>query len=1055
MKFRESKILNKALKIIASGTFAMCLILSSGVIAHAKEQTTVIENTTSAGTYTVEESGWYTITASGAAGSRYSKNTGGKGRLLKVNYYLKKDSVIEWKTIASPTGSYGRGGSAKYVTVDGTELVTAAGGGSAGYSKSGATVNGSDADGVGCGTAGRQKGTAPGSSGGSGHYGGVGYSGSVQSGVLYTLRGARGGMSYVNKLNTSTVKFISDESKAAATITSTTSHFMLQKTQFLHDINIEFNDEDYLGGLDDIEFTIKLNGNILGTTSDWCGYLNYNDEVEIINLKYDTDKYELLSTASDLKYTIKGDRTTNIKFKTKQHSLKVNVYVDEYLLSGSTYKYTSRLLNNKAEIGYDLSATVGGIANNNISSLDTLADWNTSYSLVAKKLSGYTLAYKVSNNGIISSSDTLASANFELSDNLIKDTEVTITYKENTYNLKIDAGDGTFPNGKTGNQSISALDSSGIKLVKGRTYLNNISAYTPTKYGYRVDKYVINGGTEVVYNGDGSLGTTTRFSDGKYNKTSALSVKAEWVRKNLLLDVNPDFNIYNPQRVNSFDVKITHADGTTKTIKNIGDYCDSQGTYECTYEITNIKYKDGYKFSSFTLRDDDKVLAESTKTILSQTSTSAKFKQDIDGTLWFSINTVPIHYTVEYYSNKPSAASEEISGSTATSSHVYDEAKALTANGFVLPGWTFDRWDTSPNGNGEHSYADKEVVKNLTTVDGGVVKLYAQWKKNCYFVKYVKGTTDGGGSTARTSHEFDSEVTLAKNGFTGRSYKITFDGNRPVIDGVPTIGTVQGLPATLSGSLAFNKWKVVATYNSGSYAANKNLGVKNFEKVNGKEATATAQWKNKTVSWTDPTLVGYDFGGWLRSSDAKLVNENSKTITPNTTKFTEGYQAKWIPRDDTIYKVRHWKEKVNAASTAHNSTNYELYETETFIGTSDTYITPGVKNYEGFTAPKVITTRLEADGSRVVDYYYDRWRMSLNIDAEYMKKHYNTSDNICTFDVYINGKRVADDVTEYTNDKISWGSVWDIKDIKPVPGKHYSGTNVDTENIDITATYDD
>lgn len=88
----------------------------------------------------------------------------------------------------------------------------------------------------------------------------------------------------------------------------------------------------------------------------------------------------------------------------------------------------------------------------------------------------------------------------------------------------------------------------------------------------------------------------------------------------------------------------------------------------------------------------------------------------------------PISYTVKYEPNKPALASGTVSGTTADSTHIYDEAKALTANGFSLEGYVFGGWNTMADGSGT-SYADKASVKNLADTEGTVVTLYAQWRE--------------------------------------------------------------------------------------------------------------------------------------------------------------------------------------------------------------------------------------------------------------------------------------------------------------------------------------
>lgn len=69
----------------------------------------------------------------------------------------------------------------------------------------------------------------------------------------------------------------------------------------------------------------------------------------------------------------------------------------------------------------------------------------------------------------------------------------------------------------------------------------------------------------------------------------------------------------------------------------------------------------------------------------------------------------------------------DATGSMGDQSFEYDVEQNLTANAFKRPGWTFDGWNTKPDGKGT-AYQDRQAVKNLTSEDGGTVTLYAQWK---------------------------------------------------------------------------------------------------------------------------------------------------------------------------------------------------------------------------------------------------------------------------------------------------------------------------------------
>ena len=83
----------------------------------------------------------------------------------------------------------------------------------------------------------------------------------------------------------------------------------------------------------------------------------------------------------------------------------------------------------------------------------------------------------------------------------------------------------------------------------------------------------------------------------------------------------------------------------------------------------------------------------------------------------------PISYKVVFDGNSTDASS------MASQEFKYDEPNALNQNTIVRTGYTFTGWNTEADGTGT-SYADKEVVSNLTSTDNGTFTLYAQWQPN-------------------------------------------------------------------------------------------------------------------------------------------------------------------------------------------------------------------------------------------------------------------------------------------------------------------------------------
>ena len=108
----------------------------------------------------------------------------------------------------------------------------------------------------------------------------------------------------------------------------------------------------------------------------------------------------------------------------------------------------------------------------------------------------------------------------------------------------------------------------------------------------------------------------------------------------------------------------------------------------------------------------------------------------------------------------------------------YDTEVTLRKNRFVREGYTFIGWATSASGNVK--YSNQDVVTNLTTIDGGIVSLYAKWKTNTYTIKYDGNGSDSG-TTANSIHEYNVRKALTTNAYTRNGY--TFIGWNTMPDG--------------------------------------------------------------------------------------------------------------------------------------------------------------------------------------------------------------------------------------------------------------------------------
>lgn len=123
-----------------------------------------------------------------------------------------------------------------------------------------------------------------------------------------------------------------------------------------------------------------------------------------------------------------------------------------------------------------------------------------------------------------------------------------------------------------------------------------------------------------------------------------------------------------------------------------------------------------------------------------------------------------------------------------------------------------------------------------------------------------------------------------------------------------------------------------------------------------------------------PARDGYIFSGyWTDNTDGSGNKYVAGSSFSNLAAVgqTKTLYAQW-QLETAQYTVRHWKQKLNGTAGVHDETNYELAETETFSAQIGSVVSPAVKTYTGFKSPAVQQGTVEADGSLVIQYYYDR-----------------------------------------------------------------------------------
>ena len=309
------------------------------------------------------------------------------------------------------------------------------------------------------------------------------------------------------------------------------------------------------------------------------------------------------------------------------------------------------------------------------------------------------IGYSVKFNGNGSTSGSMSNQAFvyDVAQNLTANAfkrEFTITYnynyagKTNTTGKATAAFNGwaTSATGSvvyTDKQSVKNLSSTNGAVIDVFAKWSDAKATlpTPTRTGYIFDGWytTATGGTKI--GGGGSSYTTDKD----------VTVYAHWTPITYTI----------------------HFDGNKATS---GTMSNLSMTYDVAKNLTANAYaRTGYTFTGWNTAADGKGTSYADKQSVKNLTATDK------ATITLYAQWKPISYTIRFNGNGAS------SGSMADMAMTYDTAKNLTANAFVKNAAEFIKWNTKADGSGT-DYADKQVVKNLTTENGKVITLYAQWK---------------------------------------------------------------------------------------------------------------------------------------------------------------------------------------------------------------------------------------------------------------------------------------------------------------------------------------
>ncbi len=382
----------------------------------------------------------------------------------------------------------------------------------------------------------------------------------------------------------------------------------------------------------------------------------------------------------------------------------------------------------------------------------------------------------------------------------------------------------------------------------------NLTANAYTKNGYTFT------GWNTQRGGEG-----TEYTDGQ-TVVNLTAVEGETV------------TLYAQWRANYYSIKF---DGNTA---DGGSTTDQPMTYDQAASLTINGYtKTGYAFTGWNTQPDGGGTAYTDGQNVSNLTS-------VDGeTVTLFAQWRANHYTIKFDGNTADG------GSTTDQPMTYDQAASLTANGYTKTGYTFAGWNTQYDGGGT-AYIDSETVSNLTSEEGGMVTLFAQWRANHYTIRFDGNTADGG-STLDQPMTYDQAASLTTNGYTKTGYTFMDWNTQPngggtaYTDGetVSNLTSVDGETVTL-----FAQWR--ANHYTIKFDGNT---------ADGGSTTDQPMTYDQAASLTinGYTKTGYTFTGWNAQSDGGGTAYTDGEAVSNLTSENEGtfiLYAQWRANSYTL-----------------------------------------------------------------------------------------------------------------------------------------------------------
>lgn len=306
-------------------------------------------------------------------------------------------------------------------------------------------------------------------------------------------------------------------------------------------------------------------------------------------------------------------------------------------------------------------------------------------------------------------------------------------------------------------------------------------------------------------------------------------------------------------------------------------------------------------------------------------------------------------YTVNFYDENGTTlldTQQVASGSEASTSIV------PTKNSTVEHSYTFEKW-VAMDGS--------DIDLSHITQDTNVKAKYREDTRS-YNVKFVN--EDG--------------TTILDEQTVGYGNKATYNGITPSTSKYGYICTFKGWDKDPNSTTITEDTIFTAQYDEeiATYTIT-------YENTDGAsfvtENPDTYNVETEDFTLNNPTAAGYVFQGWRGTG----IDGMLKTVTVHRgTTGNRTYEAVWTAREDTKYKIEHYKERPDGT---YGSTPDEI---ETKTGVTQSTVTATIKSYPGYTEDRenpnrLVSGTIAGDGSLILRVYY-----KAKSDTSYRVEHY-------------------------------------------------------------------